>query len=139
LAAISSVARNGKNLRDRGAAAALAAGLDLLPAVLAPPGGAHPEESMGLAGHRAEHGRIVAVVSAVGREEPPPGAQGVRTWTTFSFSLLVFVVGAAQGLDPVGFAAIHRVTPMVDPSGATARRALGSGTRRLRRAPTVIE
>jgi len=42
-------------LGDRRASAALAAGLDLLAAVLAPPGRAHPEETVGEAGHRAEH------------------------------------------------------------------------------------
>jgi hypothetical protein len=46
------------NLGDRGAAAALAAGLDLLATVGAPPGRAHPEELVGLAGQLADHGTI---------------------------------------------------------------------------------
>lgn len=60
-----------QDLRHRGTAAALAAGLDLLTAVLTPPGGAHPEKAMRVAGHCAEHRRrIVAVVSAKAESNP---------------------------------------------------------------------
>jgi len=49
-----------KDLCHRRAAAALATGFDLLPAVLAPPGRPHPEEPVGEAGHRAEHRSMIA-------------------------------------------------------------------------------
>ena len=44
-------------LRDAGAAAAFAARLDLLAAVVAPPGRPQPEEAMRASGERTQHGR----------------------------------------------------------------------------------
>jgi hypothetical protein len=56
--------RRRQHVRHRGAAAALAARLDLLPAVLTPPGRAHPEEAVGETRHRAEHPCMIAGPSA---------------------------------------------------------------------------
>jgi hypothetical protein len=53
-----------QHLGHRRAPAALAAGLDLLPAVLTPPRRSHPEEPMGLTGHRAEHPPMIALGAA---------------------------------------------------------------------------
>jgi hypothetical protein len=70
-----------KHLDHRRTAAALTAGLDLLPALRAPPGRAHPEESVLSAGHRAEHVRILADRAAESNASTPASGEATRLGT----------------------------------------------------------